>query len=316
MVVFLLREEHRYTVEDYFQTWGSALAPKVAILPYEKLARHRELPSAVYVFADLERLTPYQQALASQVWEQLAAAGPGFHLLNDPRRSLRRYELLRGLYESGQNCFNVYRATEPLGEARLPAFFRPNKEHTGALTSLLHRPEQVQAALVEVGLLGFDLHELLLVEYVGTADEHGIFRKYSVQRAAEHFLPRHIKFSRNWMNKETDLVEPAYMAEQLHFLQTNPHAEQVRQIFEAAHIEYGRMDYSILGGRLQVWEINTNPQLLRRPDKINQTALPAEERFAEMLGPVFEQLAQRCDGTRRVRIALNLPEAQRLQEQG
>ena len=47
------------------------------------------------------------------------------------------------------------------------------------------------------------------------------------------------------------------------YIQKNPHEEQLRQIFDLAHVEYGRIDYSIKNGRVQTWEINLNPTIGR-----------------------------------------------------
>ena len=45
----------------------------------------------------------------------------------------------------------------------------------------------------------------------------------------------------------------------LDYVRTNPHADELRKLFGAANIEYGRIDYTIADGRIQVFEINTNP---------------------------------------------------------
>ena len=42
-------------------------------------------------------------------------------------------------------------------------------------------------------------------------------------------------------------------------MRDNLYAEQVKPIFELARIDYGKIDFAFLGGRMQVWEINTNP---------------------------------------------------------
>ena len=53
------------------------------------------------------------------------------------------------------------------------------------------------------------------------------------------------------------------MAEELEYLHSNPHEKEVRAIFRTwPRIEYGRIDYGLYNGRIQVWEINTNPSVL------------------------------------------------------
>ena len=43
--------------------------------------------------------------------------------------------------------------------------------------------------------------------------------------------------------------------------------KQLREIFDLAQIEYGRIDYGMLDGKVQCWEINTNPGLALAPKK-------------------------------------------------
>jgi hypothetical protein len=61
----------------------------------------------------------------------------------------------------------------------------------------------------------------------------------------------------------------------MNYIQRNPHEAELRTIFDRARIEFGRIDYTFVDGRLVVYEINTNPmfphgsgrngrQLLRR----------------------------------------------------
>jgi hypothetical protein len=44
-------------------------------------------------------------------------------------------------------------------------------------------------------------------------------------------------------------------------LEQNPFAEHLRKVFDVAGIEYGRADFGFLNGRIQVFEINTNPHV-------------------------------------------------------
>jgi hypothetical protein len=44
-------------------------------------------------------------------------------------------------------------------------------------------------------------------------------------------------------------------------LQSNPYAEHLKKVFDAAGIEYGRADFGMYRGRIQVYEINTNPHV-------------------------------------------------------
>ena len=55
---------------------------------------------------------------------------------------------------------------------------------------------------------------------------------------------------------------PQLLEKERRYLETNPHEQDLREFFKLARIDYGKIDYSILGDRLQVWEINTNPHII------------------------------------------------------
>jgi hypothetical protein len=58
--------------------------------------------------------------------------------------------------------------------------------------------------------------------------------------------------------------KPQVLEMERRYLETNPHEQDLRKIFRLARIDYGRIDYAMLGDRLQVWEINTNPHIIFR----------------------------------------------------
>jgi hypothetical protein len=51
--------------------------------------------------------------------------------------------------------------------------------------------------------------------------------------------------------------------EELDYVRDNPHEAELREIFRIANIDYGRIDYALLDGRVQTWEINNNPTIGR-----------------------------------------------------
>ncbi len=58
--------------------------------------------------------------------------------------------------------------------------------------------------------------------------------------------------------------------EEFSYIQNNPHQKELRDIFDIANIEYGRIDYGFNDGKLQVWEINTLPVIGRYPGLQNE----------------------------------------------
>lgn len=101
-------------------------------------------------------------------------------LHNHPLRSLRRYELLDTLQQRGINRFSAFRPAAPGQAWRYPVFIREEREHTGSLNPLLHNAEEVRVTLLKLIMDGFELRDLLVVEFCNTADADGLFRKYCV----------------------------------------------------------------------------------------------------------------------------------------
>jgi hypothetical protein len=266
MIVYLVTSTNFYTTTAYFSSWGRSCPSKPKLMFYEHLPSMRHLPAATYIFSDIERLTPHEAEIAAQVWHALAGSGLPVRLLNHPTRSMRRYELLRTLYEQGINTFNIYHVTELCRPHSFPVFLRGENDHGGSLTTLLYTPEELESAIEELDRQGKSRDDKVIVEFCDTSDEQGTFRKYAAFIIDGCVVPTHIFFSRHWMAKmeltETD-VSQAALEEELAFVERNPHAEALSDIARRAHIDYGRIDYAVINGKVQVWEINTNPMLPR-----------------------------------------------------
>lgn len=250
MIHYLVRQAHAYTLQRWIAEYSNLWNDRLRLVPYEWLAGWA--PRGVFIFSDVERLTPALQRNAQITHRRAERAGCA--VLNHPVESLRRYDLQKVL----KNDFNVFRATDlgslAAGALRFPVFLRDENDHTGALTPLLHRSEELAAAIAR--------HPgALVVEFLETADEDGIYRKYSAMRIGAEIIPRHVLFSRKWMLKDPDLVEAPLLREEADYVRRNPHELELRRVFDAAQIEYGRIDYGLSRGRLQVWEINSNPSL-------------------------------------------------------
>jgi len=290
MIICFTRRAHAYTVRDFIGVWAADLRQRVQVLPYEDLAGRRSLPPATYVFADLERLSPALTDLAADVWDRLAAASQKCRLLNHPRVSLRRFELQQALRRRGRSRFAVHRLTDPPEAWRFPVFLRRESEHSGSLTPLLRSVGEVRSAASRQVARGIDPRDLLVTEFCDTADADGVYRRYAVLRLGDRFIPDSLSFSRNWMVKYSENLEGGHLDEELRFLERNPHEDELRAIFALAGIEYGRIDYALLGGEIVVWEINTNPFFLYPTDRYDPEKLPDEELYSRKLKAAFESL--------------------------
>jgi hypothetical protein len=89
------------------------------------------------------------------------------------------------------------------------------------------------------------------------------------------------------------------------YMRDNPHAGWLNRIFEEARIGYGRADYAIVGGELQLWEINLNPAFVlppRNPGKDHVQQRYMRDSFYKQF---FEEL-QRLDGNSEEVIQLDI----------
>jgi hypothetical protein len=305
LILYFVRARHAYTMRGYLASFGRRLARRIAVVPYESLADRRDLPVASAIFSDLERLEPGELAAVERLSRRLAEAGA--RCLNHPGATLRRYDLLRALAERGANHFDVYRAAEAPHPRRFPVFVREEGGHTGSLTPLLGSPAELDLALAKIGAAR-PLAGLLVVEFCDTADRDGIFRKYSAAVVGERIVPRHLFFGRTWMLKEAELLAPDLLAEERRYVEENPHEAALRELCRFARVDFGRVDYAVRDGALEVFEINTNPTLLGLAPPFDPAAaarVAIHERFAERLSAALEAI----DSPRRGRVPLPpLPE--------
>lgn len=295
MIYYLVTPKYEHTMRNYLAHWAPELEPRFKIVLYNDVLRARELPLGTYIFSDLERLLPAEIEIAARVWDQLNAAGA--RLLNHPTRTLRRYELLTMLHESGRNAFRVARAADRSAKLNFPVFLREEGEHSGSLTRLLANQHELDEALVGAMFSRHELKTMLAVEYCHTAGEDGVFRKFSAFIVGGRVVPCHIDCSRAWMVKDTDIVDDSVMAEELDYVQTNPHRAWLEETFTLAGVDYGRIDYGFLKGAPQVWEINTNPVVILTPDHYQEIHMPVKRAFASEISPAFAAAdSVRADG--------------------
>jgi hypothetical protein len=190
-------------------------------------------------------------------------AGPSIRLLNDPRRQFGRYELLKSLHAQKINDFDLWLANELPEDIRFPVFVRLARDHSGPKTDLIEDRPSLDRALAAMLLLGFRPEDMLVVEYLHTADAAGVFRKYSAYRIGNLVLHHSALIGPEWNVKtESAPPTPQAVAEHLEYVARDPDAGQLMPFFEQAAIEHGRIDYSFVGDRIQIWEINDNPQFV------------------------------------------------------
>lgn len=263
MIYYITTEQHRYTIEGLLGSRAAPLIAPITPLTYEiLLGPGLAVGTGAYVFADLERLSPAQLEGAAGLWRQLELWGAPTRLLNHPTRVRQRYEMLRELHEQGINSFNVYRLTEARRPKRFPVFIRREHDHRGTESELLYSQAEVDAAIERLDAAGKSRDGRMLVEFCAAPDRYGYYRKYGTFRIGETLLPRSINFSSNWVVKHTTVpLEEPLRAEEYEFVRNNLYEDVLRRVFEIARIDFGRADFGVVNGRVEIYEINTNPVL-------------------------------------------------------
>jgi hypothetical protein len=290
MLRFIVRAGHRLTMQPYLEEWAGDFASRVEVISYDELFRSRKVPLVTHVFTDLECLTPEDREQAAFFWNQLERGPNSVRLLNHPLRAMRRFELLRHLHEQGINDFDVYRLNDPRKPKRFPVFLRVENDHNGPESTLIYNQVELDQAVERMFRQGKCAEERMITEFNAQKSPQGAYLKYGVFFIDGAVIPRHILFSTDWLVKgKSSFVDEQVIAEETKFLAENPHAQQVREVFRLAKIDYGRIDYGMVDGRIQVYEINSNPTIFSAGPWPHT---PKKQRFATALTECFRRLEE------------------------
>jgi hypothetical protein len=312
VISFFVSRAGAHTIRDYLISRGQAIAGEFDVVFYDELSAVRHVAAGTVIFSALDQLTSLQSAAVAHIWDQLTASQQ--RVLNHPQRSLGRYDLLHTLHRSGRNSFAVFRASEAGRVDRFPVFIRDEHLHNGNLTPLLYSRTEVQQALRSLMARGRPIDALLIVEFCDTSGGTGLFPKYSAFKIGDVIIPRYFQVGTHWMVKaEGSVVDKETIARERDFLESNPHESWLREMFALARIDYGRIDYGLLDGLPQVWEINTNPTLARpsrsapRPDREQYRALLDQTRqiFHDRFRAELRALSVPPRGARGVAVAID-----------
>ncbi len=317
-LTFLVHRGKEYTVRKYLESWGQSLASRIRVAHYpglrstgrtaaKRLSQNLRAwrvgvlrppdPSQgqkrIYVFTDLERLSPNETKLAMGLYRQLEEHPATAAILNHPLDSMRRFELLTHLRQSGSNQFAIYRADDLPRTLRWPVFVRDENEHGSAMSPLIGSREQLDDELQHSG--PGPLANRVVVEFCDTADDRGVIRKYGAFCVGGRILARQIHFSRHWVVRVPDIRERDTAGEELEYVESNPHGDALAEIFQRARIDYGRIDYGLVDGKIQVWEINTNPMILIPRDRQDPLRFRSHDHFGRSLNKALEALMSDSD---------------------
>ncbi len=273
-MIFYLSPEGRCGVRYYIGgRWRTTNNPEIGTISYEDLFRAESLAVGTYIFSGIEQLTPAGKELAELTWETLSKAGQ--KVLNRPSSMYSRHGLLQLMHQSGVNDFRSFTPDHLPADIRFPVFVREAEQHDGNMSPLIESHGELVTFLRWTKLRGYRADELLIIEFCDTSNEQGEFRKYSAQIVDGVIAARFLNIDQYWMVKTHGKVyKEEWAAEEFAYLRDNPHAASLKPIFDMARVDYGRIDYSILDGRVQVWEINTNPTIGGSPPSPDKKKTP------------------------------------------
>jgi len=256
MICFILSREHETSLKALQEDPD---APKVTSLSYSDALKTHSLPAGTYIFTCLSTLSPRRRVAGARLYRRLEEAG--CLVFNDPARVKMRYSLLRALYREGINPFNVYSAESEERPERFPVFLRLAHGSHPVLTDLISNQSSLEQAVEAAVISGYPRETLMIVEYAGQPVRDGVFRKSSVFKIGNRFVPDIWWYGKSWEVKADcdGLADGELYKEELQLIRENRYPEEVNRAFELAGIDHGRLDFGFIDGRVCIYEINLLP---------------------------------------------------------
>lgn len=323
MIYYVATERFSSTIRRFLKHHGKALGGCLKWLTWEEIFFEGGGPIGHYIFTDFDRLSRYELDCAAAFALALESAAPEARILNHPLAALERYPLLVKLFEAGINDFTATRLEAGERPSRYPVFIRAEDGYGGPETDIINNDAEFEAALADLKTRGLPRKGRIAIGYAAERDADGYFRKYAAFNVGGTIVPSHLMRGQTWVVKshvkESDWIErrddtyrltPRAVDSELAFVRDNPHGEILAKAFEVAKIDFGRADYSVIGGRVQIYEINTNPSL---PGAAKHDA--REERREIMRNRIIRQLksiSSQPHNHGRVRFAAKRPSAHNL----
>lgn len=203
----------------------------------------------------------WELRIFGSLYDHLKNSGPGYRVVNNPAKIKNRFELLRSLYQRKLNDFNAYLLSEGNNPERYPVFVRRINDHQPPLTGLLNNPDELEVALEKLCEHNEPAENLMIVEYYARPVQQGLFKKHSSFGVDGKVFFYHTMVDETWLIKH-GMLKPwpeEICQEDYENVMNNAYAETLERAFNIANVEYGRADFSIVDGKVQVYEINTNP---------------------------------------------------------
>ncbi len=259
MIHYYATTPHLYPFRSFVEDWAPQLP--VTLVGYSEIDLSGAREPGLHILTDFERLTRDELAFAHRLQRRLR--GRGRRVLGRPGSWLDRHDLLAALQRAGINDYRAHHLHDLGSHVRYPVFLRWEHRHRGSIGEPLRTEVELRDAVarLEQAHGSAALQRLLVTEWMDARSPDGLFRKYSVQRIGSAHFARHLLVGEHWVTKSPDIVTPEVLDEESRFVADPSDMDTIRRAFQLAGIDYGRIDYGYVGGRIQVWEINTNAML-------------------------------------------------------
>ncbi len=264
--------------------------PVHRIWSYDALLRAKTLPHATWIFTDFDRLSAWELELAAHVYRELESAG--MRVLNDPGRSVGRFDLLASLRRAGRNDFSVWRASQRDAVNRFPVFLRTEAAHRGPITDLIPDAQALDRALDKALSDGYPLRDLMVVEYCAQPLPSGIFRKRAAFRVGDRLISTLAVHDTSWSAKHGRLgvADESLYQEEWESIGRCEHERELVEAFDVASLNYGRVDYSLVEERVQIYEINSNPTIGRTLEHPSPWRVQSAAMAEKLLMDAFQRI--------------------------
>lgn len=233
---------------------------EIELWTWDRFLMDTTLPFGAWAITDFDRIHPWMIEVAASRHDALMAAGAP--VMNDPRRFLTRAPLIRTLHAMGINRYTCWLPAFAEVPTRFPVFLRTLAAHRGVIGDLLHDPAEAASALTVALTAGHPITDLGFVEYRAKIDPAiGNFQKQAAYRIGNHVVPALTTNDTHWMSKFgiNGLAKPETYEAELTAVTDYPHATLIRQVTDLCGARFGRIDFGMVDGLPEIYELNSNP---------------------------------------------------------
>jgi hypothetical protein len=288
-VHYVAAEWHLYTVKSLTSILDS-VGMDLTTWNWSDMLQSERLPWGLWVLSDFDRIPAWWLEIAARRYALLTSAQ--MTVLNDPRRFLHRAAFIRQMWTKGHNSFDCW--LPAFGEVpyRYPVFLRTILAHRGTISDLLPDAQAARAALEDALAAGHPLANLCFVEYRAAPTTEGVFRKFAAYRVGDQIVGALSVNERGWHAKfgSKGAASDVDYAQERREMIRYPHEAAIRLAFDVAGLSYGRADFAIVNGRIEVYEINTNPFIGTVTEHPNADRLESNRLSRDGLGAAFAKL--------------------------